>query len=91
MPKLFTYDKINYIYFKGEAEKMSSKEENTEKKEDKNSKKIKNRRLWVIIIISAILIIGLIFSTAFALLNIGRTTIAKGVSIKGVDVSNLTI
>lgn len=91
MPKLFTYDKINYIYFKGEAEKMSSKEENTEKKEDKNSKKIKNKRLWVIIIISAILIIGLIFSTAFALLNIGRTTIAKGVSIKGVDVSNLTI
>lgn len=70
---------------------MSSKEENTEKKEDKNSKKIKNKRLWIIIIISAILIIGLIFSTAFALLNVGKSTIAKGVSIKGVDVSNLTI
>ena len=30
------------------------------------------------------------FSTAFALLNLGKKTIAKGVSIRGIDVSNLT-
>ena len=58
--------------------------------ENKNNGKIKNKRLWVIIAISTILIIGLIFSTGFALLNLGRNTIAKGVSIKGIDVSNLT-
>lgn len=73
--------------FKGE--KMSSKEK--DQKESKNNKKMSNKRLWVIITIATILIIGLIFSTTFALLNLGKTTIAKGISIKGIDVSNLTI
>lgn len=64
--------------------------EKKEKKENKIDKKAINKRLWIIIIISTILIIGMIFSTAFALLNLGKGTIAKGVSIKGIDVSNLT-
>ncbi len=64
--------------------------EKSEKKENKINKKSTNKRLWIIIIISAVLIIGLMFSTAFALLNLGKKTIAKGVSIRGIDVSNLT-
>lgn len=63
----------------------------TSKEEVKNNKKIINKRIWIIIAVSVILIIGLIFSTTFALLNLGKSTIAKGVSIKGIDVSNLTV
>lgn len=106
MPKKFTYDKIEHIKFKGEANQMSSKEKDSENqpkesekkdeeiaeiKEQKKNQKSKNKRLWIVIIISAILIIGLIFSTVFALFNLGKQTIAKGVCVKGIDVSNLSI
>lgn len=75
-----------------EQEQLDKKEEEIlEIKEQKKNQKSKNKRLWVIITISAILIIGLIFSTVFALLNLGKQTIAKGVCVKGIDVSNLTI
>lgn len=75
-----------------EQEHLDKKEEEIlEIKEQKKNQKSKNKRLWVIITISAILIIGLIFSTVFALLNLGKQTIAKGVCVKGIDVSNLTI
>lgn len=63
----------------------------TSSEEVKKNKKIKNKRIWMIIAISTILIVGLIFSTIFALLNLGKSTIAKGVSIRGIDVSNLTV
>lgn len=80
---------------KTEENKTEKKEEKIEPKENeensKNDKKTKNKRTWIIIAISAIFIIGLIFSTVFALLNLGKVTIAKGVSIKGIDVSNLTV
>lgn len=72
------------------TENQEKDREKKEKKENKIDKKAINKRLWIIIIISTILIIGMIFSTAFALLNLGKGTIAKGVSIKGIDVSNLT-
>lgn len=53
--------------------------------------KTKNKKLWKIIVIALILIILLLFSTVFSLLNLGKQTMAKGVSIKGIDVSNLTL
>ena len=65
-----------------------------EKKEDINSKKekhIKNKNILVLTVVATISAILLIFSTIFALLNLGKRTIAKGVSIKGIDVSNLTV
>ena len=75
-----------------EQEQLHKREEEIlEIKEQKKNQKSKNKRLWVIITISAILIIGLIFSTVFALLNLGKQTIAKGVCVKGIDVSNLSI
>lgn len=45
----------------------------------------------VIAIVSAILLIAvMVFSVIFALMNKGNDKIVKGVSIKGIDVSNLT-
>lgn len=66
-------------------------EEEVPSEDLKKNKKITNKRIWSIIAIATILIIGLIFSTIFALLNLGKATIAKGTSIKGIDVSNLTV
>ena len=59
--------------------------------ESKTDTKTKNKTLWKIIVITIIFIILLLFSTVFSLLNLGKQTIAKGVSIKGIDVSNLTM
>ena len=59
--------------------------------EPKADTKTKNKKLWKIIVITLIFIILLLFSTIFSLLNLSKQTIAKGVSIKGIDVSNLTI
>ena len=56
-----------------------------------SGKKKKNKNLWILIILCCVVLILLMYSTVFALLNLGKTTIAKGVSIKGIDVSNLTM
>lgn len=69
-------------------EKLEKEESNEELKKNH---KMKNKIIWIVIAISTIFIIGLMFSTIFALLNLGKSTIAKGVSIKGIDVSNLTM
>ncbi len=75
-------------------ENSNNAKEIKEKKEDINSKKekhIKNKNILVLTVVATISAILLIFSTIFALLNLGKRTIAKGVSIKGIDVSNLTV
>lgn len=75
-------------------ENSNNAKEIKEEKEDINSKKekhIKNKNILVLTVIATISAILLIFSTIFALLNLGKRTIAKGVSIKGIDVSNLTV
>lgn len=69
--------------------KMSSK--NTDESSATSEKQEKNKHLWILIIVLSICIFLLICSTIFALLNLGKNTIAKGVSIKGIDVSNLTV
>lgn len=86
-----------------ETDKNTSVEEsdsNIEKKEEDmqdgkinsiENKKMKNRRLWYVINIMTVLIVIISFSVIFALLNLGKNTIAKGVLIKGIDVSNLTV
>lgn len=69
--------------------KMSSK--NTNESSAASEKQEKNKHLWILIIVLSICILLLVCSTIFALLNLGKNTIAKGVSIKGIDVSNLTV
>lgn len=81
--------------------KMESKEEEkqpelqekkqSKPKESKEDSKAKNQKLWKIIVIAIVLILILLFSTIFSLLNLGKQTIAQGVTIKGIDVSNLTM
>ena len=85
---------------KGEKKEHSSKQEKTEsefRQVKKPDKKIhtheKKRKISVKTkVISGIVIaaIILIMSTIFAILNINNSNILKGVSIKGIDVSNLS-
>ena len=51
----------------------------------------KKSKKWIIISSFIIVIILLIFSTIFALINIGNKKIIKGILIENIDVSNLTI
>lgn len=52
----------------------------------------KKKRKWIPIAISIaiIIVLALVFSTIFALLNINKETIVSGVKIQGIDVSGLT-
>lgn len=59
--------------------------------EEKIAKKGKNKNMGTFIGILTIIIVLAIFSTIFAIINLGKNTIARGVMIKGIDVSNLTI
>jgi len=56
--------------------------------EEKNNKK--RKIMFMIINIIIILFILFIFSTIFAFIHTTKTTIARGVSVKDVDLSNLT-
>ena len=64
-------------------------------KENKEEQQIaipkKKSKKWIIISIIIMVIILLIFSTIFALINIGNKKIIKGISIENIDVSNLTM
>ncbi len=51
----------------------------------------KKRKVYIAINLFLLIILGLAFSTIFAVLNLGNTTFAKNVSIKGIDISGLTI
>lgn len=54
--------------------------------------KIKNKKIIIpLVTIISIIIIGIIISTIFALINVNNTKIMKGVYIEGIDISNLTI
>lgn len=81
---------------KEELEKKSDEQDKEEKKEEIKddkvrvvSKKKKNDSKYIIILIICIGV--LFFSTIFALSNMNKNTIINGVSIKNIDVSNLTI
>ena len=53
--------------------------------------KRKQRSVVFLFIIVVIILIILIFSVIFAFMNVTKTTVINGVSIKNVDVSNLTV
>lgn len=78
---------------KTESNKVKAKSEKESDKPDyvvDENKKRKNRWTALIIFI-CIAIIIMIFSTIFAFLNISSDKIAKGVSVKNIDLSGLTI
>ena len=75
-----------------ETEKAIVKVKEPEKlKLVEEQEKRKKRDLFVFINLSLIVIVICIFSTIFALSNVAKAVIINGVSIKGIDVSNLTI
>lgn len=76
---------------KQEIKPIDINSESDQIKQDYADKKIHNQNLWIVSLILTIIITVLLFSTIFALLNLGKQTIAKGVAIRGIDVSNLTV
>lgn len=80
----------------------SSKEEIKKKKEnDINLEKVKNpekvakskrkSKLIILIVLIIIIVLALFLSVIFAFVQNGRNTIVKGVSAKGIELSNLTV
>lgn len=79
-----------------ENEKNVQNNKNDEKKEEKPEyvlEMLKNKKIKMyIFVISVVLILLLIvFSTSFALFNLNNINIIKGVSVKGIELSNLNI
>ena len=72
------------------AQKNIKEVEENMKKETKNKISKKKKIIITTIVLGAILIIALILSTIFALININNTKIVSGVKIAGIDVSGLT-
>ena len=80
------------------VQEIIEKDDKTEKKPDENkkySKNVKNhmKRKKILIAVSVAIVLMvfiLIFSVCFAMIHATGDTIARGVSIKNIDVSNLT-
>lgn len=68
---------------------IESKDEKPEYVQEMLRKKKRKTIIFILIVISIFLVVA--FSTVFALLNINNTKIAKGVSIKNIEFSDLTI
>ena len=61
------------------------------KKMEKENKKAKKIWIPILITFSIIILLGLVFSTIFALINMNKNTIISGVKIQGIDVSGLSV
>ncbi|MGN1300183.1 MAG: hypothetical protein ACI4VC_02405, partial [Clostridia bacterium] len=55
-----------------------------------NKEKRRKKILYCVIPISVLMVLLILLSTVFALININSTKIMQGVSIQGIDVSNLS-
>ena len=53
-------------------------------------KKKKKKKLIIIVVLIILIIFALLFSVMFAIVHKGKNTIAKGVSARGIELSNLT-
>ena len=83
------------------ASKEEKKEKVSKKSEDKNIEKIKNpdgvkrkkskKTLLIAIILVILIIFAIFFSSIFALTQRYKGTIASGITIRGIDISNLTV
>lgn len=66
------------------------KNQETEEKHEIEEKNKKNTKVFFLIALGIILLIIIIFSTIFALINIDNNNIINGVTIEGIDVSGLS-
>ena len=78
---------------KNKKPEEKSKEKGEEKSEDlfKQIEKNKKRNLIVIIVIAVIAAIVMFFSVIFALINVTKSVVIDGVSVKNIDVSGLNL
>ena len=83
---------------KNEKEVKNDKNTSENKKEENDKpdyvvdESKKKKRTWkLLIFIIFLMLLVLLFSTIFAFLNINSNKIAKGISIKEIDLSNLTV
>lgn len=77
---------------KNESNKLittKSKDEKPEYVQEMLKKKKRRTIIFIFVVIFAILIV--VFSTIFALLNLNSNKITKGIAIKNIDISNLTL
>lgn len=91
---VFKNDKNKKEEKKVEEKKENVKNEMVEKAKNEilEKKEYKKRKIFaVLIILIVILVLVLIFSTLFALIQSTKNSIAKGITIKNIDVSGLTI
>ncbi len=95
--------KTTEVQKEAESKKQELKEQTEPKEEPIEEKSIKEKEIEenveekpkskkgiIAVVIIAIIIILAIASTIFAVLNLGSTKIMKGVSVKNIDISNLT-
>ncbi len=75
---------------KEEEENSTSSDDETIEDTKKEKKSTSHHRKIIAIIIAILVLIGLAFSTVFALINKGSDKIIEGVQIKEIDVSGLT-
>ena len=74
-----------------ENTEKETKQKNEEKEHEIKIPKYHSKLQIAVIIIISILLLILIFSTIFALVNLGNKKIIKGISIGNQDVTNLTV
>ena len=91
-------NKKNQNNDKNSNEKKSEVKENKKEKVEDNKPeyvqemiKNKKRKMYIFICVVILIIIGIVFSTVFAIMNLNNTSIVTGVKIKNIDVSNLNV
>lgn len=91
--------KIKNVTLVDKEEKKKEKQQDQKEKTENSEKpeyvqemlKKKKKKMYIIIFTIAIILLIMAFSTIFAIMNLNNTTFNKGVSIKNIDVSGLTI
>lgn len=80
-------EKQEYTKFEKSEDKPKNVKEKIKKMDPKKSKK---KKIVIFSIIGVILVLGIIFSTIFALFNLNNEKIINGVTVSGVDISKLS-
>ena len=83
-------NKNEAVTLKNKVEKV---DETEKKAEQHKTTKVKKKKIFPKVIIAVLLfvsVLSLTFSTGFAVLNAGNNKILNGISVNGIDISNLT-
>lgn len=73
-----------------EIKKIDNRQEQKQENEIENKERNKKKMIFPVIFVTALICTLIVFSVIFALININNNKILSGISIMGIDVSNLT-